>query len=342
MAVTRSFTNAYECTDYTQELLLVPNAWTLLGDVGLFQDEALAMNTATFEVTQQTLGLLKDYKRGTKPQTSKDDVSKILTYAIPHFPIQDELLASDLVGKRMIGSPDQLDNKANALAKKIARIRKSMDITKEVARFKTLTTGQAYAPNGTVVADYFTDMGVTQTSVDFALNSGTTDVIAKVEAVIANMQDYAQTGDVINGVVGYCSPEFFAALIAHAKVQTAYTYYTATAGQEILRNRAGGMQSGLYRSFEYGGIKFIEVRTVLAGERLIPAKEAVFVPTGTSDSFVAYMAPAGRFDYLGSIAEAGYLWTFDSPKGTHVDIEGEFNYLPVLRRPKLVVKGTTP
>lgn len=340
MAVTRSFTNAYECTDYTQELLLVPNSWTLLGDVGLFQPEALATTTATFEVTQQTLGLLKDYKRGTKPQTSKDDVSKMIAYNIPSFPIQEELLAHELIGKRMVGSADQLDTKANALAKKIARIRKNIDATKEVARFKTLTTGLAYAPNGTVVANYFSDMGVTQTSVDFVLNSGTTDVMAKVEEVIASIQDNAQTGDVITEIVGYCSPEFFAAFIAHAKVSQAYLYYSSTANQEILRNRAGG--KGLYREFQFGGLRLIEVRTVLAGERLIPAKEAVFVPVGTSDSFVSYMAPAARFDYVNTLAEEAYLWTFESPKGTHIDIEGEFSVLNVLRRPKLVVKGTTP
>ena len=58
----------------------------------------------------------------------------------------------------------------------------------------------------------------------------------------------------------------FAALIAHANVKDAYRYYSATEGQQILRNRAGqgsaGQTGGLYREFMYAGIRFIEVRTV--------------------------------------------------------------------------------
>jgi hypothetical protein len=159
----------------------------------------------------------------------------------------------------------------------------------------------------------------------------------KCESVIANMQDNALSGELITGVVGYASPTFFASLIGHAKVQAAYQYYSATDNQSILRNRAGG--SGLYREFTYAGIRFIEVRTVLAGETLIPAGDCTFVPTGTTEVFKTFRSPANKLDYVNTIAEKRYVWTYPDPKNEGIDIEAQSSFLNVVMKPKLVVRG---
>ena len=339
MPIIRSYANAFEVVDYSQELAIIPNSWTLLGDVGLFSEEMLSTHTVTFEETSSSLGLIGDVYRGSKPAANKDDNRKIHSYAIPHFAVADKILPQDVQGKRAYGSQDTAETEAAVMARKMERIRRNFDITLEVARFSTLTTGNAYAPNGTIAGNFFTQTGVTQTSVDFVLGTSTTDVVGKAEAVIAAMQDNANTGDVISGVVAYCSPEWFAKLIGHAKIQDAYRYYSATAGQDVLRSRAGG--AGLYREFIYAGIRFVEVRTVLAGQRLIPAGEVVFVPVGTTDTFVTYYGPANKLDFANTMAERAYLWSFRDPKGEAIDLDSESNFLNVLRRPALVVKGTT-
>lgn len=340
MATTRSYTNAFEVVDYTQELQIVPNSWQLLSDTGLFSEEFLSTNTVTFEEQAQTLGLIGDAFRGSKPQANKDDNRKIRSYPIAHFPIVDAVKPEDIQGKRAYGNTDQAETEAAVIARKMQRIRKNMDITMEVGRFSLLSTGNLYAPNGTISGNVFTDFGITQKSVNFVLGTAGTDVVAKVEEVIAHMQDNANTGDVITGVVAYCSPTWFAALISHAKIVNAYTYFSATEGQMINRNRAGG-NNGLYREFTYAGIRFIEVRTVLAGQTLVPAGEAIFVPTGTSDNFMSYFGPANRLDFTNTVAERGYLWTYRDPKGQGIDIDGEFNVTHICRRPNLIVKGTS-
>lgn len=340
MPITRSYANSFEIIDYTQELQIVPNSWTLLNDVGLFSEEFLTTHTVTFEEQNKTLALIGDQFRGAKPQANKDDVRKIRSYPIAHFPIVDSILPADIQGKRAYGSQDQAETEAAVVARKMERIRRNIDITLEVGRFSTLTTGNLYAPNGTISGNLFTDFGITQTSVDFVLGTAGTDVMSKVETVIAAMQDNANTGDVITGVVAYCSPEWFAKFISHAKIQTAYQYFSATEGQMIQRNRAGG-NNGLYREFSYGGIRFIEVRTVLAGQRLIPAGEVVFVPVGTTDTFVSYFGPANRLDFVNTVAERAYLWMYRDPKGTQIDLDGEFDVTHMIRRPQLVIKGIT-
>lgn len=340
MAVIRSYGNAFEVVDYTEELNILPVSWTLLNDVGLFEDRFLSTHTVTFEENSKTLALVSDQYRGAKPQANKDDNRKIRSYPIAHFPLTDEILPQDIQSKRMYGSTDQAETEAAVMARKLERVRKSFDVTLEVGRFNLLTTGQFWSPNSTVTANLFTDFGITQTSVDFGFNSATTDIIGKVETVIAAMQDNSGTGDIITGVVAYCSPEWFQKLISHAKITAAYQYFSATEGQMINRNRAGG-NNGLYREFSYGGIRFVEVRTVLAGQRLIPAGEAVFVPVGTTNTFISVYGPANKMDFVNTIAEKQYVFTARDPKGEKIDIDAEMNVTHYCTRPALIVKGTT-
>lgn len=342
MPITRSYTNAFEVVDYTQELLVVPNQWSILNEAGLFAEESVSTFTVTFEEIDKSLGLISDQVRGYKPRANQDYTRKIRTYSVPHFPITDEILPQDVQGKRAYGS-QAADTLAAVTMRKVERMQASMDATKEIAKWATLANGDIYSPAGVVVGNFYTDFGVTRKTVSFALGTATTDVVAKVEEVIAHMQDNQFTGDVVSQVIGYCSPQFFAALIAHPKVQTAYQYYSATTGQEIQRSRAGaapGVIGGLYRRFEYAGVLFIEVRNQIAGNKFVADNTVVFVPIGTRDTFVTYYAPANRFDYENTLGERGYMWTYRDQKGERIDIEGETNFINVLRRPQLVVGGT--
>lgn len=338
MPITRSYGNAFEVVDFTSELQLIPLAPTLLNDAGLFREEMLSTHTVTFEEIAQSIGLVGDTFRGSKPQANNDDNRKIRSYPLAHFAVVDAILPQDIQGKRAYGNTDAAETEAAVMMRKMERIRKSFDQTLEAARFSTLTTGNIYAPNGTIAGNFFSDFGVTQTSVNFALDTSTTDVVAKVEAVIASMQDNANTGDVVTGVIGYCSPEFFASFIAHPKIQQAYQYFSATEGQMIQRNRAGG-GSGLYREFVYAGVRLIEVRQSIGGVRLIPANESVFVPVGTDDTFMTYFGPCSKLDFANTMAERTYMFTYRDPKGEKIEIDASSDFINVLRRPKLVIKG---
>jgi hypothetical protein len=335
MPITRSYANAFNVTDYSMELALVPLAPTLLNDSGLFSEEMLSTHTVTFEEISQSIGLVGDTYRGSKPQANFDDKRKIRSYPLAHFALTDAILPQDIQGVRAYGSTDAAETEAAVMVRKMEKIRKSFDQTLERARFSTLTSGAIFAPNGTIAGNFFTDFGITQTSVNFALDTATTDVVGKVEAVIAAMQDGADTGDVITGIQAHCSPEFFASLISHPKIQAAFQFYAST--QEPLRNRLGG--SGLYRRFVWQNVEFVEVRQSIGGTRLIPANEAVFVPMGTTDSFVTYFGPCSKMEFVNTIAERTYLFSYADPKGEKIELDASSDFINVLRRPQLVIKG---
>ncbi len=332
----RSFEKPFELVDYTQELLLVPNKWGLINELGIFSSEPVSQHSVTVESTQGTLGIVTDQVRGARNTVNSDDTRNLRSFPIPHFPLDDAIKPQDIQGKRAYGSADAAETEAAVTARKLERIRSSHAITLEAARAYALTTGAIYAPNGTVSGNFFTDFGVTQKTIDFVLGTTTTDLLAKSEEGIAHIQDNILTGEVVNEVIVLCSPTFFAKLIAHATVKEAYKYYTST--QEPLRQRLG---SGLYRRFVHGGITYIEYRGSYNGTALIPAGEGVMLPTGTSDMFKTYFSPANRFSHVNTLGEEAYAFTYRDPKDVEIAIQTESNFLNLIRRPAAVVKVTT-
>jgi hypothetical protein len=333
---TRSFTNSFEVVDSTRELNTLPQTWTLLGDSGLFKDEFLSQNTVTFQESKGSIAIVKDQVRGSKPQTTTNDTRKIHSYSLTHHPLMDALYPDDIAGKSAYNDLSVADTEAAALLRKMQKIQKSFDITKEIARFQTITTGAAWAPNGTIVANFYSDFGFTRNEVDFVLGTATTEVLAKCEAIVRGFQDSATDGLIINSVTGYASPAFFAKLVQHAKVTQTHIYQQV--GQyNITQQRAGGM--GLYRKLSFGNINFIEVPTVLAGQALVPAGDCYFVAESDDDSFVTYYGPANRFGLVNTMAMPSYLWQFRDPRGTEITLEAEMNMLSCLRRPNLVARG---
>ena len=336
--ITRSFgTNGqFQVADYTGEILMIPNQWGILNQSGLFMDEGVSEYTVQFEQTTRDGALLVDKVRGERATAGKEQTSKLFSWSIPHFNQDDYISPNDIKGKRAYGTTDQEETLANVRARRLARIAMNHAWTLEYARFQLLTTGTVYAPNGTVSMNFWTELSATRKEIDFDLDTSTTDVIAKVEEVIAQMQDNAN-GENIQSVIGYCSSGFFSKLISHANVKAAYTYYTST--QEPLRNRLGGNNT-LYRTFDYGGIRFVEVRGNYAGSVFVPTNDAVFVPVGT-EAFKTFLAPANKFDLLGTTGERMYVFEYQSERGDKVILESEANFLNACTKPALIVRGYT-
>lgn len=328
----RSFDKPFEVVDLTEELNLIPNTWGLINELGIFSEESVSQHTITLESTSGTLSVIGDTVRGARNLVNKDDTRSIYTFPIPHFPLDDYVTPSDLQGKRAYGS-DAADTEAAVIARKLERIRKNHAVTLEAARAYALTTGAIYAPNGTVVDNYYTTFGITRTEVDFVLGTPTTNIVAKIETAIAAIQDNQLSGEVISNVVVLCSPTFFAKLIAHANVVAAYTYYSSI--QEPLRNRLG---SGIYRRFSHGGADFIEYRGSYNGTPLIPVGDAYALPMGTTETFKSYFSPANKFSHVNTLGMPVYTFQYKDAKDEAISLQSESNHLALVRRPQTVLR----
>ena len=332
MATVRAFDKPFEVTDLTEELNLIPNTWGLLNELGIFREEGVAQNTITVEASEQTISVIPDAVRGARNTVNTDDTRKIYAFALPHFPLDDYVTPQDLQGKRAYGS-DAADTEAAVIARKLERIRRNHAVTLEAARTFAITNGAVYAPNGTVVGNYYTTFGITRKEVDFVLGTPGTSVNSKIEEVIAHIQDNTLSGEVVTGVVMLCSPEFFNKLIEHAAIKEAYKYYASV--QEPLRQRT----TGLYRRFMHAGIEFIEYRGSYNGQRLIPAGDAYALPMGTADTFITYFGPANKLSLVNTIGQPAYVFQYRDPKDEGILLQSESNHLSLVRRPGSVVRA---
>lgn len=336
--ITRSFNNGFELQDWTQEVSFIPNTWGTINNLGIFTTEPVAEHTVAFQEITKDFGLVVDRVRGDRSNVSKDYTRKIHTAPIPHFPLDDAILPKDIQGKSAYGNLSEAETLEGVRTRKMERIRNSLAVTLEYARAVALTTGAIYAPNGTVALNWFTEFGITQTSVDFLFGTST-DLVPSIEACIAAIQDNGGSVN-ITGVVALCSPTFFAKLIGHSSIKTAYQYYTTSGAAEPLRKRLApnGAATSLHRVFEFAGVQFIEMRDQYAGSQLIPAGQAVFVPTGT-DFFRTYFGPAERFGLTNTLGQEVYMFESAATNGTAIEIEAESNFANALMKPALVIKA---
>lgn len=340
--IVRSFGSAYEVSDWTQEISTIQNQWGTIGKLGLFKEERLSQNVVVFESRQENGGIIIDRVRGERSNVAKGTPSQIHSFPVPHFPLMDAILPQDIQGQRAYGTVDAAATLTAKRIEKMEYIRRAHARTLEFARAQAIVSGTVYAPSGTVVQNFNTEFGVTRTVVPFALASSTTEVMSKGESVIAAMQDNAGVTD-MTGIIGLCSPEFFAALISHPSIKQAYQYYASTQEPLRMRQAAGGSAIAMHREFYFGGIMYMELRDSYSVNgtmtRLIPANKAFFVPTGT-DAFKTWFSPMDRFQFVNTQAEFVYLLESMDPAGTQYTLESESNHISALLRPELVIEAT--
>ena len=111
MTIIRSFTAPFEMTDLTEELLLIPNTYGLVNQLGIFRDESVTQNNVSVESTGSTLALIPDQPRGSRNNVNVDRNRSIRSFHVPHFPLDDYLSPQDIQGKRAYGS-DQAETQA--------------------------------------------------------------------------------------------------------------------------------------------------------------------------------------------------------------------------------------
>ena len=341
----RSYSDAASLVDLTPSINSIENKWGLISGMNLFDDRGVTQRSIIVESRGETIGLIQDSPWGERHHmVGSDDKYVTRSFAIPHFSIVDKIAPADVQGRRAYGTESEAETLANVRARKLNQFRNSMDITKEFLRMSAIK-GTVVTPNGNLVSDLYADFGVTQKVVDFTLGTDTTNLEAKIEEVIAHIQDNILTGAVIDDIVVPVSQEFFTKLVNHPKIAAAYASYMNTnqeAQRQVLRDRLG---SGLYRTFNHKGLTFVEYRGQYNFQgstiRLIGANDGYAVPMGTSGLFEGYYAPMDHMDFVNTIGEPAYALSYMDPRGMGEELFAEFNYLTINKRPQAVVKVTT-
>lgn len=334
--------NNYNLVDLTSAVRNIPIQYGTFNSMGIFSEEGVASDTVLFEETTQDGALIVDRVRGEKNTVGKDGTRKMHSFVIPHFPHDEFISPKDLKNVSAYDNISETEQLAKVREKKLFRARQNHDWTLNKARAQALFSATVYAPSGTVTQNWNTEFGVSRTAVDFVLGTGTTEILAKIELVIAAIYD-GMAGENYNGIVVPCDTAFFNALIIHPLTKEAYKYAQANqAGLDPMRGRlaTGGSPMINGREFYFGGLTFKEVRDAYNGTKIVTASEGVAVPTG-SDMFKTYFSSAERFGLVNTQGEMMYAFEQATPNGTKITIETESNHASALLRPQAVVRCYT-
>ena len=161
----------------------------------------------------------RSYEGGRNTQT-RGDRSGILG-KVPHFPLDDAIYPADLDGQLAPGAVlyagTQLETVARLRVEKMEGLLRRHSMTKEWSRGLALTTGDAYAPSGTLKTSYgptinmYQEWGITRQTSNLNL-APTVDPKISVDALFAALQGAAYAGDSLDGYMVLCSPELFGTL----------------------------------------------------------------------------------------------------------------------------------
>jgi hypothetical protein len=322
--------DAFSCQSMTDSLIEAPYTGRMVGELGLFEEEGIPTVAVTAEYDGQTIKLV-----GNTPRTAPAPINPVVqkkarTFTTTHLPLQDSVMADDVQNKRAWGSNSDLETVSQAVARKLKHMRNNLEAMREWLRVGAVT-GKIYDSDGTtVIYNLFTEFGVTQDSVNFSLGTATTDVRGKCTAVARHIAD-GMGGIPYTGIAAICGNTWYDAFVSHALVRDTYANWETNAWL-----RADVAYSG----FRFAGIDFYNYRGAVAGKTYVAAGEANFFPTGSSEVFKGYNAPANYVETANTIGIPMYAKSEIMSLGKGMLIEAQANPLFICHRPDVLVKGT--
>lgn len=337
-----------EFTSLSKEMQLIPVRQNILGALGLFTAEYL--NTDTVTIPRITV---KDYKYsdvpwGTRVKNNANNTKGVLTLPIPASAGEDVVLPMDVKGKFNwddIVAANRPDTVQAFVARKMATIKQAYANTWSAAMMQLVRDGTAYAPNGTLATSYgstvnfFTEFGVSQTTVALGLADQSVSPKAQCKAIIRAIQDNFKGGFVPNNFLGICSREVFDALEGHPYVVDGNKLVNNAQSLDVVLGRLGygGLAlDGRYEMLDFGGIVWI---CAAAGE--MTTNEARVFPVDVPDMFKVFFAPSiENFDTVNATAQEVYYYEYMSDRKDSVEIHHESNFLFATLWPSAIIKVT--
>ncbi|MFM2054251.1 MAG: hypothetical protein RL456_2288 [Pseudomonadota bacterium] len=320
--------DSFQLTTLTAALLDVPHLPSMLGDAGLFEYEGI--NTLTVEVEKEgsTLALVQTTARGAKGNSIARNSRNMRNFRVAHLQIDDAIRADEVQGVRLFGSENESTPLDVAINKIMRNSMRSIDLTMENHRLGAIK-GQVLDADGAVLVDLFTEFGVAQNTIDFVLDSGTTDVRLKCDDAINAIEDELG-GLPYTGMTAWCGRTFWQSLIGHTSVKETYL------GQA----EAAQLRGNPTDTLDFGGIRWVKYRGAIGGTQMIGANDAYIVPQGVPGLLIGRFGPGDWIDTVNTIGLPAYARGYVDEKGKGVDIEVQSNPLHLCTRPRAVLKAT--
>ncbi len=309
-----------------------------LSQLGIFLETSVAVTTVTFEERNGILTLVAPSPRGGPGQTVDKGKSNLRAVPIPHFQIDDAIMAEEVQNVRPFGQESGLETVMAKVDERMQMHSQSMAATQEYARVGAYKGIVTYMDGSTL--DLFDLFGVQQDSeVDFDLDNANPAPGALRKKCAQVVRQVANT---LDGVpYGYlraeCSDSFFDDLLSHPEVIDSYK---GTSMAEVLR-RGYILPDGskIFGAFEFGDIVWENYRGKIGGTKFIADDKCHIAPMGVPGLFRTAYGPADYVDTVNTLGRRLYMRQrlMRNEKGVEIDVQ--MNNLEYCTRPKALIKG---
>lgn len=323
------FKDGFSLKQLTQAINVLPNQYSRTTELGLFKWVPGVDNVVRIEMRNGVLSLVPTTPWGGVAPKSKAPGRNMKAFTVPHMPLEDVVLAAEVMGVRTFGSDNQAEAVNTKVNDKLQIMKNKIDMTLEWRRFNAIK-GYVVDADGSVLENYFEAFGVTPKVVSLGLDDPNTDVRARIMEIVRHIEDNAQ-GALVRGVHAMVSSELFDALTGHDSVKAVYQGWAEAA------NKLGG---DIRKGFVHGGMTFEEYRASVDGQRFIDEGKGHAFPLGTTDLFSDFGAPADFNETVNTLALPYYARQQNKDFNRGVDLHVQSNILPLVNRPAMLVELT--
>lgn len=316
-------------TDAINKMPFVPGR---AGQVIDWLENGVITTTIAIEEYEGRLKLLNPTPRGGPGTTVAKPGRKIRNLLIPHYEVDDTIMADEIQGVRAFGSENVLETLQGRVNSRMQEhVQIELDPTLEYQRIGAVK-GVIVNEDGSTLYNLFTEFNVQQPSeVNFQLNSSSTDVRGKCTQVVRAIAR-ALRGRPYREIHAFCGDTFWDKLVAHSEVKDTFKF------QEGIRLREGVA----WQTLDFGGIVFENYRGGLGDEEELPfieAEKAHFFPVGVPGLWRTVFAPADYNETVNTPGLPRYAKQYTLPNDKGIALELQMNALNYCTIPRTLIRG---
>lgn len=295
-------------------------------DAELFRNIPGTTNVFSMEFYEESGILVPTTEWGGVAPKNSSGKRTAKSWTIPHMPLEDVVKAADVIGVRAFGST-AAETVQGKVLDKLQAMKNKIDATLAYRRSKA-KQGIIVDADGSTILNYFTEFGIAEQVVYFDLGTATTNIAAKCQDVIDQIED-GLGQEVYSSIEVEVDRAFYDALTAHKNVREVFLGWSA-AESKLGRSNTSG--------FEFGGLKFIVNRQKVGATPLVAASTGHAYPRGTQDVFLNGLAPADFNETVNTLALPYYAKQAGKQFDRGFDLHVQSNQLPIVAKPKALVK----
>lgn len=286
--------DAFSVSRLSQTITDVPDVPTKLGDKGLFNEYGINTTTLMIERQGSSLKLIPSAPRGGVREPVALGPRKLIPLGAIHLPASWSVLADEVQGIRAFGSETEVDQMSKLIARKLAVVRGSMDLTHEYQRVGALKGVVLDADGSTELLDIYQAFGMVQQTqywnIAVAANGNPKgSCIALKQMIQAKLG-----GRSYSRVRVICSLGFFTKLVENDKMLKAWDLWNQGAYLRTDQVHGG--------DFEFAGVVFEIYSGGTSAGDFIEDGYAYAYPEGVPNMFQTAFAPG---DYMETVNTEG-------------------------------------